>query len=80
MTDEQARDGFREVYNDFWIRYKNRQPTEGSSEWERMHSWAAVLRKKYPFLDEVVNRMLTEFVERSRKRGRREDAFHMPPC
>lgn len=80
MTDEQIRDGFSEVYNNFWNRYKNRQPSEDSPEWERMHTRASVLKKKYPFLEEVVNRMLTEFVERARGRGRKADDFHRPPA
>lgn len=78
MTDEQVRDGFSEVYNDFWNRYKNRQPYEGTPEWERMHTLAAVLRKKYPMLNEIVNRMLTELIDRSRDRGNRVDDYHMP--
>lgn len=79
MTDEQVRGGFSEVYNDFWNRYRSRQPKEGSPEWERMHSRAAVLRKKYPFLGETINRMLAEIIERARGRGYKLDDFHSPP-
>lgn len=79
MTDEQVRDGFSEVYNNFWNQYKNQQPMENSPEWERMHSWAVILRKKYPFMEEVVNRLLTELIERTRNRGRKNDDFQMPP-
>ena len=55
MTNEQVGDGFNEVYNNFWNRYKNRQPKENTPEWERMHTIASVLRKKYPLLEETVN-------------------------
>lgn len=79
MTNEQVRDGFREVYNDFWNQYKDRQPKEETQEWERMHSWAAVLRKKYSFLEGAINRMLTEVIERSRNRGNKPGDFHHPP-
>lgn len=79
MTDEQVKNGFAEVYNNFWIRYKNRQPKEGSPEWERMHTTAAVYRKKHPVLEETINRMLTELVERARGRGRQQDDWHRPP-
>lgn len=79
MTNEQVRDGFAEVYNDFWNRYKDRQPKEDSQEWERMHSWAVVLRKKYPFLESAINRMLTEIIERARSRGNNPGDFHYPP-
>lgn len=79
MTDEQVRGGFSEVYNDFWNRYRSRQPNEDSPEWERMHSRAAVLRKKYPMMEEVINRMLTEIIERARGRGYKLDDFHRPP-
>lgn len=79
MTNEQVANGFNEVYNSFWNRYKNSSPKEATAEWERMHSWAAVLRRKYPFLKEVINRMMTEIIERSRGRGNRENDFHRPP-
>lgn len=79
MIDEQVKNGFAEVYNNFWIRYKNRQPKEGSPEWERMHTIAAVYRKKHPVLEETINRMLTELVERARGRGRQPDDWHRPP-
>lgn len=79
MMDEQVRGGFSEVYNDFWNRYRKRQPNEGSPEWERMHTRASVLKKKYPFLEEVVNRMMTEIIERARGRGNKPDDFHRPP-
>lgn len=79
MTNEQMQDAFVETYNEFWNRYRTRQPKEQSEEWERMHSRAAVLRKKYPFMEELLNRMLTELVERARGRGNRTDDFHMPP-
>ena len=32
MTNEQVRDGFCEVYNDFWNRYKDRQPRDDTPE------------------------------------------------
>ncbi len=79
MTNEQVRDGFNEVYNTFWNRYKNHQPREGSPEWERMHTIASVLRKKFPLLEETVNRMLTELVERARGRGNKAGDYHRPP-
>lgn len=79
MTDGQVRDGFSEIYNNFWNQYKNQQPMENNPEWERMHSWAAALRRKYPFMEETINRMLTELIERARGRGRKADDFQMPP-
>ena len=79
MTNEQVRDGFNEVYNNFWNRYKNRQPKENTPEWERMHTISSVLRKKYPLLEETVNRMLTELVERARGRGNKAGDYHRSP-
>lgn len=79
MTDQQVRDGFSEAYNGLWVRYKDRQPNEASLEWERMHTRASVLKKKYPFLEEAVNRMMSEIIERSRGRGKEPDGFHRPP-
>lgn len=79
MTDQQVKDGFGEVYNDFWIRYRNRQPDEKSPEWERMSTRAAVLKRKYPFMEELINRLMTEMRERAMGRGNRPDDFHRPP-
>ena len=78
MTNEQVRDGFCEVYNDFWNRYKDRQPRDDTPEWQRMLTIAEVLKRKYPLLEEVINRMLTELIERARGRGRKVDDYHRP--
>ena len=67
----QVKNGFAEVYNNFWIRYKNRQPKEESPEWERMHTIAAVYRKKHPVLEETINRMLTELVDVYKRQAQR---------
>lgn len=79
MTDQEVAGGFSEVYNDFWLRYRDRQPKEESPEWERMHTQAVVLKRKYPLLEEVINRMVTEIIERVRGRGRIEHDFQRPP-
>lgn len=79
MTDREVADGFSEVYNDFWLRYRDKQPKEDSPEWERMHTRAVVLKRKYPLLEEVVNRMVTEIIERSKGRGRVVGDFLRPP-
>lgn len=79
MTDEQVKRGFHEAYNDFWNRYKNRQPNDDSPEWERMHTRASVLKKKYPFLEEAINRMMTELIERAMGRGNKPDDPYRPP-
>lgn len=79
MTNDQVRDGFNEVYNNFWNRYKNNQPKENDPEWEQMFSLAMEYRDKYPFLEETINRMLTELTERMRGRGNNPKDFHRPP-
>lgn len=66
MTNEQVKQGFTEVYNDFWCRYKDRQPGKDSPEWERMLSKGSVLRRKYPFLAETVTGMIVELDQRMR--------------
>ncbi len=68
MTNEQVRQGFAEVYNSFWCRYKDRQPGKDSAEWERIQTRGAVLRKKYPFLAETVTDMVVELDRRMRER------------
>ncbi len=79
MTDEQVRNGFNEIYNGFWKRYKDRQPGEDTLEWQRMHTFAVVLRRKYPLFEEVINRMLAELIERARGRGNQPGDYHRPP-
>lgn len=78
MTNEQVSNGFAEVYNEFWCRYKNRQPKEDSPEWERMHTRAVVLKKKYPLMEEVIARMATEIIERAKGRGNVPGDVHRP--
>lgn len=68
MTNEQVKQGFIEVYNEFWNRYKNHVPDKDSEEWERMRTWSAVLQKKYPFLKETVIEMELELDQRMRER------------
>lgn len=68
MTNEQVKQGFTEVYNDFWCRYKDRVPGGHSQEWERMNTRASVLRKKYPFLKETIVDMIMELDQRMREK------------
>jgi hypothetical protein len=68
MTNEQVGQGFTEVYNEFWNRYKNHVPGRDSDEWERIRTWSVVLQKKYPFLKETVIQMELEFGQRMRRK------------
>lgn len=79
MTNEQVRNGFSEIYNSFWNRYKDRQPREDTPEWQRMYTISVVLKRKYPLFEEVINRMLTELIERARGRGNKPGDYHRPP-
>ena len=66
MTNGQVKDGFSEVYNQFWNKYKKRQPDKESPEWERAHTYAVVLMKKYPFMRETIAELLAELDRRMR--------------
>lgn len=79
MTNEEVTGAFGEVYNEFWLRYRDRQPTEESSEWDRVSTRAVILKRKYPLMEEVINRMVTEITERARGRGNISNDFHRPP-
>lgn len=79
MTNDEVAGGFTEVYNELWLRYRDRQPGDTTKEWQRMHTRAAVLKRKYPLLEEVINRMMTEIIERARGRGRVPGDVHRPP-
>ncbi len=70
MTDEQVREAFSEVYNNFWNRYKTRVPERDSEEWERMRTWSVVLQRKYPFMKETIINLEIELDQRMRGRSR----------
>ena len=70
MTDEQVREAFSEIYNNFWNRYKTRVPGRDSEEWERMRTWSVVLQRKYPFMKETIINLEIELDQRMRGRSR----------
>ena len=78
MTDQEVAGGFRRctTISGFDIGTGSR---EKPLEWERIHTQAVVLKRKYPLLEEAINRMVTEIIERARGRGRKEKDFHRPP-
>lgn len=67
MTNEQVRDGFNEVYNQFWNKYKNNVPDKDSEEWERIRTWVTVIGKKYPFLSQTITDLEVELDKRMRR-------------
>lgn len=70
MTNEQVMNGFDEVYNGFWKRYRDKPPDRDSPEWDRMYANMVELQQKYPFMEQTVLKMLIEFDERMRKNER----------
>ena len=68
MTNVEVQAGFTEVYNRFWLNYRDKPLPKDSDEWERMHTWAVVLMKKYPFLQGTVASMVEELDQRMRRR------------
>lgn len=64
MTDQEVQKGFEEVYNKFWLNYRGKIVPKQSDEWERMNTWAVVLMKKYPFMEQVVAEMIAELGQR----------------
>ncbi len=70
MTNEQVREAFSEVYNNFWNRYKTRIPGRDSEEWERIRTWSVVLQRKYPFMKETIINLEIELDQRMRGRSR----------
>lgn len=68
MTDEQVRQGFSEIYNEFWNRYKNHVPKKDLEEWDRLLTWASVLKRRYPFLKETVIALVVELDQRMRRK------------
>ncbi len=68
MTDQEVQKGFEEVYNKFWLNYRGKVLAKHSDEWERMNTWAVVLMKKYPFMEQVVAEMIAELGQRMRRK------------
>lgn len=68
VSDQEVQKGFDEVYNKFWLNYRNKPIPNDSEEWERVHTWAVVLMKKYPFMQQVVAEMMAELGQRVRRR------------
>lgn len=68
MTNGEAAKAFDEVYNGFWLNYRDKPLPLESPEWERMNAWAASLMRKHPFMAEPVAEMVTEIDQRARKR------------
>lgn len=68
MTDQDVHNAFDDVYNKFWLNYRNKVIPKDSEEWERLHNWAADLMKKYPFMQQIIAEMVTEINQRLRRR------------
>lgn len=72
MTDQEVQKAFDEVYNKFWLNYRDKPLPRQSDEWERMNTWAVVLMKKYPFMKQLVAEMVAELGQRMwRNEGKR---------
>lgn len=67
MTNEQVQNGFNEVYNNFWLKLRDRTIPKQSEEWERIQSRAAVLMKQYPFMKELIAELVIELDQRMRR-------------
>lgn len=68
MTNDEVKKGFDEIYNEFWLKYRDKQLPRESDEWERMHSQAIILMKKYSFAKETIVNLLTELDQRTRRK------------
>ena len=75
MTNDEVKSGFEEVYNGFWIDYRDKQIPKQSEEWERIKSRGAMLKKKYPFLAATVTEMETELDQRMRRREQNDKSI-----
>lgn len=67
MTNDKVKKGFDEIYNKFWLKYRDKQLQRESDEWERIHSQAIILMKKYSFAKETIVNLLTELDRRMRE-------------
>lgn len=75
MTNEQVKQGFAEVYNGFWCRYKDRVPGKHSPEWKRMYSRYVALKEEYPFMGEALGSLAAELDRRMREGKPQEDGY-----
>lgn len=65
---------FNEIYNSFWLRYRDRPLTRHSPEWERIHTIAVVLIKKYPF--QLAQDMIRDFLDILENRVREKEKHY----
>ena len=71
MTDEQVKQGFDEVYNQFWRKHKTAIPKKYAEEVVGSDSFPDVsLQEKYPFLSQALVSMEIELDERMRRKER----------
>jgi len=80
MTDKEVQNGFNDVWINFWGKYKDAPPKDdGSGAWESFHTESTSMKERYPLLEEVINRMTTEIIERAGGRGRIPGDYHRSP-
>lgn len=79
MTDKEVQDSFNIPWTAFWKKYGNNPPKDEAEEWKAFCDESERLKKDYPLLEEVINRLTTEIIERARGRGRMPGDFHRPP-
>jgi len=80
MTDKEVQNGFNDAWINFWGKYKDVPPKDDASgAWEEFYMESASMKKKYPLLEEVINRMSAEIIERARGNGNVPGDYHRPP-
>lgn len=73
MTNEQVKESFHEVYNEFWLNYRDKYLPKESEEWERMNTWGSVLIKKYPFMEVCITAMIAECDQRRKEEDKKNE-------
>lgn len=71
MSNGQVAAAFREIYNGFWLRYRDHRNSE--RDWERIVEEVSVLLEKYPFplARNMVLGFLDELEAREKERRKR---------
>lgn len=71
MTNQEIAAAFREIYNRFWLKWRDRENTE--QDFDKISAEASELLKKYPFklAQDMVLNFLDELDQRHWKRNNR---------
>lgn len=71
LTDQEVKGICHDVYNGFWLRYRDNSPDLQSPEWEEIAERERMLRERYnscPLVLHMIQDLMDQLEARSRRR------------